>query len=72
MWRRPDILSLPLDRYNDGKECIMTKNTLRSLAVLGLLVAAPLLSACHATQGAGQDIKDTGQAISNTAAKHTP
>ena len=47
--------------------------TLRLLATLAaLLLAAPLLTACNTTAGAGQDIANTGQAISNGAQKLTP
>jgi predicted small secreted protein len=41
-------------------------------AVLALIVAVPLLSACHTTAGAGEDISATGQAIDRTAKKVTP
>lgn len=37
-----------------------------------LAASAPLLSACHTTAGAGEDISATGQAITNAADKHTP
>jgi predicted small secreted protein len=37
-----------------------------------LIGAAPLLGACHATAGAGEDISATGQALTNSAEKHTP
>ena len=42
------------------------------LAISALLGAAPLLSACYITQGAGKDIQAAGQGISNTSAEHTP
>ena len=42
------------------------------LTLLALLAAAPLLSACHTTEGAGQDISATGQAIDKAAVKATP
>ncbi len=42
------------------------------IAALGLLMALPLLNACHTTQGAGEDISRTGTAIQDSAAKHTP
>jgi predicted small secreted protein len=42
------------------------------LAMLALVAAMPLLSACHTAAGAGQDIKATGQAIDNAAQKATP
>ncbi len=37
-------------------------------ALLGLLA----LAGCHTVQGAGQDIKATGQAIDSAAQKSTP
>jgi predicted small secreted protein len=42
------------------------------LAVLSLVVAAPLLSACHTTAGAGQDISATGKVIEKSAKQNTP
>ncbi len=42
------------------------------LTVTTLLAAAPLLSACNTTAGAGKDISNTGQAITNGAQKLTP
>ncbi len=41
-------------------------------ALLGLLAAAPLLGACHTMAGAGQDISNTGNALTNSAEQHTP
>ena len=43
-----------------------------SIALLALIAAAPLLSACHTTEGAGEDVSATGHAVSNAAAKATP
>jgi predicted small secreted protein len=34
-----------------------------SLALMALLAAAPLLSACHAVEGAGQDISAIGRTV---------
>lgn len=42
------------------------------LTLLALLAAAPLLSACHTTAGAGEDISSTGHAITHSAVKNTP
>jgi predicted small secreted protein len=42
-----------------------------AVVVATVLGAAPLLSACYATQGAGEDLKAAGQGLSNTAADHT-
>jgi predicted small secreted protein len=43
-----------------------------AFAVLVLLGAAPLLSACNTTAGAGEDISATGHAITHSAEKNTP
>lgn len=48
------------------------KTTILTLSLLTLLSAAPLLSACHTTAGAGEDISKTGQAIEKSADKHAP
>ena len=50
----------------------MYKKLTTALALLSLTAAAPLLSACHTTAGAGQDISATGKAIEKSADKHTP
>ena len=50
----------------------MRKNLSLVLTLLVLLGAAPLLSACHTTAGAGQDISATGHAITGSAKKNTP
>lgn len=43
-----------------------------ALTMLILLGAIPLLSACHTTAGAGEDISSTGHAITNSADRHRP
>ena len=43
-----------------------------ALTMLLLLGAIPLLSACHTTAGAGEDISSTGHAITHSADRHTP
>ncbi|MEO9189233.1 MAG: entericidin A/B family lipoprotein [Acetobacteraceae bacterium] len=50
----------------------MRKNLSIALALLFLIGAAPMLGACHATAGAGQDVSATGHAITNSAKKLTP
>ncbi len=50
----------------------MRANIVITLTVLVLLGAAPLLSACHTTAGAGEDISATGHAITHSADKNTP
>lgn len=42
-----------------------------AIALAMLLAAAPLLSACYTTQGAGEDIQAAGHGLSNSAADHT-
>ncbi len=46
------------------------KTTILALTLLALLGTAPLLGACHATAGAGEDISAAGHAITNSADKH--
>jgi predicted small secreted protein len=50
----------------------MYRKLIVRLTLLSLMAAAPLLSACHTTAGAGQDISATGKAIEKSADKHTP
>ncbi len=55
-----------------GKDRTMRRRATVALTLLTLLAAAPLLAACHTTAGAGEDLSKTGQAIENSADKHTP
>jgi predicted small secreted protein len=50
----------------------MNRKMTFSLAILALLLTAPLLGACHTTAGAGEDIQATGHAIDKTATQATP
>ncbi len=50
----------------------MRRNLSLALTLLVLLGAMPLLSACHTTAGAGQDISATGKALTGSAKKNTP
>ncbi len=50
----------------------MYKRIIVSLAVLMLAAAVPLLSACHTTAGAGEDIAASGHAIEHAADRNTP
>jgi predicted small secreted protein len=50
----------------------MYKTFIIGLTILSLVATVPLLSACHTTAGAGQDISATGQAIDKAAKKSTP
>jgi predicted small secreted protein len=43
-----------------------------ALTLLLLMAAAPLLGACHATAGAGEDISSAGHAMTHSADEHTP
>ncbi|MEA1652505.1 MULTISPECIES: entericidin A/B family lipoprotein [Nitrospirillum] len=45
---------------------------LRALVLLSMLGMGALVSACHTTEGAGEDISATGHAISKEARKDTP
>jgi predicted small secreted protein len=51
----------------------MSKN-IRSvfLALLALAAAAPMLSACNTTAGAGEDMSAAGNAIEQSAEKNKP
>jgi predicted small secreted protein len=51
---------------------MFTRTTLLVFALLALFGTALLLSACHTTAGAGQDISKTGDAITKSAQEHTP
>jgi predicted small secreted protein len=50
----------------------MCRNLSIALALLALIAASPLLSACQTTAGAGQDISAGGKALTNSAEKHAP
>jgi predicted small secreted protein len=52
-----------------GRTTAMRKTFSIVLTLLMLLGAAPLLGACHTMAGAGQDISDTGNALTNSANK---
>jgi predicted small secreted protein len=55
-----------------GRTTTMRKTLSIVLTLAMLIGAAPLLAACHTTAGAGQDISATGNALTNSAEKHTP
>ena len=50
----------------------MRKNLPIALTLLALIIAAPLLGACHTTAGAGQDISASGRALTHSAVRNTP
>ena len=50
----------------------MHKKLILALAVLSLVAVVPLLSACHTTAGAGQDLSATGKTIEKSAKQNTP
>jgi predicted small secreted protein len=54
------------------RDLSMYKKLIAGLTLLSLVAATPLLSGCHTTAGAGQDISATGQAIDKAAKKATP
>jgi entericidin B len=58
------------DRH--GRTMTMRNTLSIALTLLMLIVSVPLLGACHATAGAGEDISATGNALTNSAEKHTP
>jgi predicted small secreted protein len=41
------------------------------LALALLVAAAPMLSACYTTRGAGEDLSAAGKGLSGSAEKHT-
>ena len=49
----------------------MRKNARVWLALALLVAAAPMLSACYTTRGAGEDLSAAGKEISGTSQKHT-
>jgi predicted small secreted protein len=53
-----------------GKTTAMRKTFSLTLTLLMLLGAVPLLGACHTMAGAGQDISDTGNALTTSADKN--
>lgn len=60
-----------LFKMTQPKDIAMRKRmTMLTLALLALLGATPLLGACHTMAGAGQDIKNTGQALQDSANHH--
>ncbi len=50
----------------------MRKALMIALGMLALVGAAVTLSACNATAGAGQDMTAVGNAVTESAKKHTP
>lgn len=42
-----------------------------ALTILTLVAAAPLLSACYTTAGAGKDLQAAGHGITNSAQENT-
>ncbi|OYV54299.1 MULTISPECIES: entericidin A/B family lipoprotein [unclassified Acidiphilium] len=50
----------------------MQKSFTIALALLVLIAVAPLLDGCHTTAGVGRDISSGGNALTNSAVKHTP
>ncbi len=44
----------------------------KTVAIITLLAALPLLGACNTTAGAGQDISKAGNDLTKSAVQHTP
>jgi predicted small secreted protein len=55
-----------------ARTVVMRKPLSIAFTLLLLLSAVPVLTACHTTAGAGEDISDAGHAISHDANKATP
>jgi predicted small secreted protein len=49
----------------------MTRKVSVAVGLLLLVAAAPLLSACYTTAGAGQDLQAAGKGIEKSADKNT-
>ena len=49
----------------------MRENAKLLLALAALATAAPMLTACYATRGAGQDLSAAGKSIERAADKNT-
>jgi predicted small secreted protein len=54
--------------HSTDKETVMT----RLLALLAAAAVASMLTACNTVEGAGKDVKATGQAVENAADKAKP
>jgi len=50
----------------------MTRKTSIALTAILLLAAAPLLGACHTTEGAGEDVSAVGHAVTHDVKAATP
>lgn len=44
----------------------------KTLALLAILAALPLINACSTTAGAGHDISKAGNDLTKSAVQHTP
>jgi len=61
------------DNNLQGKAYPMHKTRVTTaLALLALLAAAPLLSACHTAAGAAQDVSNAGQVVKKDVQSATP
>jgi predicted small secreted protein len=49
----------------------MRGNVRLLLTLAALIAAAPMLTACYTTKGAGQDLSAAGNSLSGSAEKHT-
>lgn len=56
---------------NSPRQLFSQTHLTRFLATaLGALVICLTISGCNTTRGAGQDVKELGQAVQNSAEKH--
>jgi predicted small secreted protein len=49
----------------------MRKHARLLLALAAITAAAPMLSACYTTRGAGEDLQAAGKSLDNSADKNT-
>jgi predicted small secreted protein len=49
----------------------MRRNARLLLTLAALVAAAPMLTACYTTKGAGQDLSAAGNSLTGSAEKHT-
>jgi predicted small secreted protein len=54
-----------------GRTSEMRKNTRLLLTLAALVAAAPMLTACYTTRGAGEDLSAAGKSIEHSADKNT-
>jgi predicted small secreted protein len=71
--RQFGLIGMLADRASIQNRIMIMKAKLAiTVTLLALVCAAPLLSACQTTAGAGEDISAGGHALTNSAEKHAP